>query len=220
MHDHDSAASALAAVTLISLLVVVGVLLGLGLCCCGWRRALFVAACIGTVFQLGHFAEHVAQAGYWARHPSEAPWMTPWAGALANSFGALAPRTPGFGMEAMHLVGNAIFLSGAAAVLAVLSRIGSTSSKRLARTGVVVQTVHVAEHVALTVSVALSGRAIGVSTLFGTLDPGRVLWAYRVWWHLTINAMATTMLLLAIARRSRAQEAVATVSRTPALARS
>lgn len=220
MHDHDSAASALAAATLIALLVAVGVLLGLGLRRQGWRGLLFDGACIGTVFQLGHFAEHVAQAGYWARHPSEAPWMTPWAGALAESFSALAPATPGFGMEAMHLVGNAIFLSGAAAVLAVLSRIGSTSSKRLARSGVVVQTVHVAEHVALTVSVALSGRAIGVSTMFGALDPGRVLWTYRVWWHLTINAMATTMLLLAIARRSRAQEAVATVSRTPALARS
>lgn len=185
-------------------IVLLTAVTGLALCSRhGGRRGLLAAAVAGIAFQLGHFSEHVAQAGYWVTHSSEAPWMTPWAHALADSFGALAPGTPGFGMEALHLTGNAIFLAGAVAALAVLSRVGVPRATTLARRAVWAQAVHVAEHVALTTSVATGSKPLGMSTLFGTLDPGQALWTYRIWWHLTINAVATTLIVLAVAEWRR-----------------
>jgi hypothetical protein len=89
---------------LISLLAAAG---GIALCSRrGVGRGLLVAAALGVVFQFGHFGEHAAQTGFWLAHRGEAPWMTPWASALADSLAELAPGTPGFGMEALHLVDN------------------------------------------------------------------------------------------------------------------
>jgi hypothetical protein len=168
-----------------------------------WRWALGAGVVAGALFQLGHFGEHVAQAGYWAAHSDEAPWMTPWASALARSFGRLAPGTATFGMEALHLVGNAIVLTGAVAIYVAVVRYGPTSSQRPARAGVAVQSVHVLEHLALTVSVLVDSRPRGISTGFGLLDPGPALWTYRVGWHPSINAVATALLAVAIIRWRR-----------------
>jgi hypothetical protein len=199
-HDHYND-SILAATVLTALLVGVAACLALGVRRKGWGGVLLAGAVGGGLFQIGHFAEHVAQVGYWSTHRDQAPWMTPWANALARSFQAMASDTAGFGMEALHLVGNLIFLAGAAAILAVLARSGVNDGRRLARAGVGVQAVHVAEHIALTTSVVLVGRPVGVSTLFGTLDPDPGLWTYRVWWHLVVNAIGTALLALAVARR-------------------
>jgi hypothetical protein len=217
MHQHLAQTSAAGAIALLALLATVLAGLTLGLRCRPWRWALIAGAVGGGVFQLGHFAEHVAQVGYWALHTDKAPWMTPWASALADSFGRLAPGTSGFGMEALHLVGNAIFLAGAVAILTWVVRNGPVSSHRPARAGVAVQSVHVVEHVALTVSVIVGSRPRGLSTLFGTLDPGPGLWTYRVWWHLTVNAVATTLLAVALARAHRRHTARA-ARPSPALA--
>ncbi len=118
-HDHSNN-SILAATVLTALLVGVAACLALGVRHNSRRGVLLAGAGAGGLFQLGHFTEHVAQTGYWSTHRTQAPWMTPWANALANSFGSLAIGTPGFGMEALHLIGNLIFLAGAGAVLAVL----------------------------------------------------------------------------------------------------
>lgn len=216
--NHDAAnPSILGATVLVCLLTAVG---GLALSSRhGGLRGLLAAAVIGIAFQVGHFTEHAAQAGYWVAHRAQAPWMTPWAHALADSFGALAPGTPGFGMEALHLVGNAIFLAGAVAALATLARVGPSRATTLARRAVLVQAIHVAEHVALTTSVVAGRRPIGLSTLFGTVDPGPTLWTYRVWWHFTINAVATTFVLLAAVEWRRHAERDVHTPR-PALARS
>lgn len=188
---------------LLVLLAVVATCLAGGLGRSRWRGALLAGAIVGGVFQLGHFGEHVAQAGYWTAHTDGAPWMTPWANALATSFGSLAPGTPGFGMEALHLVGNSIFLVGAVAILVRVLRYGPVSSQRPARAGVAVQSAHVLEHVALTVSVLVGSRPRGLSTLFGALDPGPGLWTYRIWWHLAVNAIATALLATAVVRWRR-----------------
>lgn len=216
MDQHVSQASTLGAVTLVVVLAVVVAGLGFGLGDRRWRWALLAGAVGGGVFQVGHFGEHVAQAGYWTMHTDAAPWMTPWAKHLADSFGRVAPGTPSFGMEALHLVGNAIFLAGAVAIATAVVRDGPSGSHRPARIGVVVQTVHVIEHVALTVSVLVGSRARGVSTLFGMLDAGPGLWTYRVWWHLTINAVATVLLGIAVVRWRRPAERTAPPA--PALA--
>ena len=187
MPDHITHQSLAGAVALLVLLGLVVTALAAGLTRRRWPLALVAAAIGGGVFQLGHFAEHVAQAGYWLAHRSDAPWMTPWASSLASSFGRLATGTPGFGMEALHLTGNMIFFGGATAIAVVISRGGRPDARRPARLGVAVQGLHVLEHVALTATVLAGGPARGLSTLFGTLDPGPGLWTYRVWWHLTIN---------------------------------
>jgi hypothetical protein len=202
MH-HGNASSPVGAVAIIALLALVVGFLLVGLVRRQWRWPLLAGVAAGAVFQLGHFGEHVAQAGYWAGHTEEAPWMTPWASALARSVGGLVPGTPTFGMEALHLVGNAIFLTGVVAIYVAVLRDGSAFSQRPARAGVAVQSVHVLEHVALTLSVLVGGRARGISTGFGLLVPGPGLWTYRVWWHLTINAIATALLAAAVVRSRR-----------------
>jgi hypothetical protein len=121
-------------------------------------------------------------------------------------------------MEALHLAGNVIFLTGAVAILAAFTRYGRVDGRRAARLGVALQAVHVAEHFALTVSVIAAGKACGVSTMFGTLDPSPGLWSYRILWHLTINAVAT-LLAAALIRCSRRGARTATPVSHPALAR-
>jgi hypothetical protein len=200
---HAASPSTLPAVTLLALLAGVTAALALARRHPGRRGALLAAAIGGLVFQAVHVVEHGLQAGYWALHPSEPPWMTPWAHTFAASFGTLAPGTPSFGMEALHLVGNAIFLAGVTAVSAALARSARPAGQRAARTALWVQRAHVAEHVVLTATVVLTGRAIGVSTLFGALDPGPALWTYRVWWHLAINVAATSAVVVALQRHRR-----------------
>lgn len=164
---------------------------------------LYAGAAVGTAFQVGHLTEHVAQFAYWLRHPRQPPWMTPWAETLAASFQAFAPTVPGFGMEALHLTGNAIFLVGAIAVMVAIGRSAHADARDRARRGVWVQGIHVAEHVALTATVVLAGRPMGVSTLFGLLDPGPALWSYRVLWHLAINVIASALVASALAGSRR-----------------
>lgn len=168
------------------------------------RTVLVAGAVTGVVFQLAHFGEHVAQTGYWVTHRSEPPWVTPWARTLIDSYRSWAPGSPGFGMELLHLVGNAIFLTGALAICLALAPIARSGDVRLARIGTAVQVVHVAEHIALTTTVVVAGRSIGVSTLFGTIDAGPAVWTYRIWWHMAINAIATLLLAVALARHARA----------------
>jgi hypothetical protein len=78
--------------------------------------------------------------------------------------------------------------------------------------GGVFQLGHFGEHVALTVSVVVGSRARGLSTLFGTLDPGPGLWTYRIWWHLTVNAIATALLATAVIRWRRGSAPVMTTA--------
>ncbi len=59
--NHGSGSSIVAAATLTALLVVVGGCWALGLRRHRWRRVLLFGA--GAVFQLGHFAEHLAGHG-------------------------------------------------------------------------------------------------------------------------------------------------------------
>jgi hypothetical protein len=116
-------------------------------------------------------------------------------------------------MEALHLVGNSIFLAGAVAILFLVVRSGPVGSHRPARAGVAVQSAHVLEHVALTVSVVVGSRPRGLSTLFGALDPGPGLWTYRIWWHLTVNAIATALLATALIRWRRGTAPIITTAR-------
>lgn len=150
-----------------------------------------IAVLLGGSFQVTHFVEHGLQLGYWLGHPADPPWLTPWA---AGAAGALASAS--LGVEVLHLVGNAIFL-GAVLVLVSITA-ADPRRRRAAWWCLVVQGAHVVEHVALTASVAVTGRAIGVSTLFGSVAPGPGAWSYRVLLHFAVNLVATVLALRAL----------------------
>lgn len=152
---------------------------------------------VGMLGQIGHVQEHFAQVGYWAANPNERAWMTPWGTGLADGFGALVSGSPTLGMEILHLVGNFIFLAGLVGVVLITREAVHSKARKWGRMGAVMQGIHGLEHLALTVSVAAGSPAIGISTLFGLLEPGPGLWTYRIWWHLIANVVGTVIFVVA-----------------------
>ncbi|WP_234357224.1 DUF6008 family protein [Streptomyces sp. NBRC 110028] len=155
---------------------------------------------LGVIGQVGHFQEHVSQAGYWIAHPNSPAWMTPWANSLSRGMGQIDTTKPSLGMEILHLTGNFIFLAGLVGIMLIAKRVaGNLKSQKWAKMGVWMQGIHGVEHIVLTASVALgASRAIGLSTWFGTIDPGPALTTYRVWWHFVANLIGTAILALSL----------------------
>ncbi|GAA5080865.1 DUF6008 family protein [Nocardia iowensis] len=162
-----------------------------------YRTSLGVIA-LGVIAQIGHFQEHIAQAGYWIAHSNAPAWMTPWGTGLANGFGQVDTSKPTLGMEILHLVGNFHFLAGLVGVALITHRALESKARKWGRMGVLMQGIHGIEHIALTVSVLLGAKAFGLSTWFGLLDPGPGLWTYRVWWHFFANVIGTTIFAMAL----------------------
>lgn len=161
------------------------------------RSSVWLAVAVGGIgFQVLHLVEHVAQLGYWGLHPNHAPWLTPWAEAGRDALAV--GGDPATGSELLHLTGNVVFLAGLAALTVHVRR---TSAGRIAwlRPALTVQGFHVVEHVLLTASWVLSGRALGFSTLFGALS-GTTLSTYRIWWHFLVNVGATALAVAALLR--------------------
>lgn len=173
------------------------------------RRLLLAVVIVTLGFQTVHALEHVLQAGYWLLHPADAPWLTPWAAVGRDALAGLADGRPGSGSELLHLGGNLVFLAGLVA-MAWLARSGTRIHRRWLRAAMALQGLHVAEHALLTVTWLVSGRALGVTTLFGALD-GAVMGGVRVWAHFALNVVATAFAVAAVApwasvsRRSRAR---------------
>lgn len=148
-----------------------------------------VVAAAALVFQAVHFVEHGAQLGYWFAHPAAPPWMTPWAmeGVYALTIGGNTAT----GVELLHLVGNIIFLGGLGALAIYCSAIGiALKDARNLRMALIVQSVHVLEHVLLTATVLLAGTSIGVTTFFGLVE-GPVMTTWRIWAHFLFNLVAS-----------------------------
>jgi hypothetical protein len=146
-------------------------------------------ALAALAFQAVHLVEHLAQFGYWTTHPSEAPWLTPWA---AQGRDALAVGgEAALGNELLHLLGNLVFLGGLLAMVMLFRTAGGAPGDlRSLRTATMIQGVHVAEHVALTTTSFLFGKAIGLSTFLGLVE-GPAMTSYRVWFHFLINLVAS-----------------------------
>jgi hypothetical protein len=154
---------------------------------------------IGVIGQIGHLQEHVAQAGYWVKHPLAKPWMTPWGTGLANGFGQVDKSKPSLGMEILHLTGNFIFLAGMAGVMVITYRARQTKTRKWGKMGTWMQGIHGLEHLSLTLSVAWGAkRAIGLSTWFGTMAPGPGLWTFRIWWHAIANLIGSFIFAMAL----------------------
>ncbi|WP_443333935.1 DUF6008 family protein [Streptomyces sp. CB02414] len=173
-------------------------------------RTAVVLIGLGVIGQVGHFQEHVAQAGYWVANPYAPAWMTPWGDGLARGMGQVDPAKPALGMEILHLTGNFVFLAGLVGIVQITRRAtGHLKSRKWGRMGVWMQGLHGLEHVVLTVSVALgASRAVGLSTWFGAIDPGPALVTYRVWWHFVANLIGTAILAVAVYHLWRERRAV------------
>lgn len=162
------------------------------------RAVLTVVAVAGLGFQVVHVAEHVLQSGVWVAAPEQPPFLTPWA-----MWGAEALTVTGhasLGQELLHLVGNAVFLLG---LLALAARVRPPA--RAVRLALAWQGAHVLEHVALSLTTAVWGRAIGVTTLLGTLDAGPALWRLRVLAHLALNTIASVYAAVGVIQSVRAR---------------
>lgn len=167
-----------------------------------WRRLPVRLAIGGVAFQVFHVAEHLLQVGYWMMHPSQAPWLTPWAAAgrdiLATGVGGEAAG----GAELLHLLGNGIFMAGLLA-LAVLVRRQPAKSKVAQpnwalRGALWSQGFHTVEHVLLTTTWLTGGTALGFTNLFGAVPGGAAGATTRVWVHFAINLVATMYGVIAL----------------------
>lgn len=166
----------------------------------GDRRArrLVLGVVVATFgFQVVHAMEHVLQAGYWLLHPADAPWLTPWATLGRDALARAADGHPGSGNELLHLAGNVAFLVGVVA-LARLRTHDDRVEPRWLRAALVIQGLHVTEHLALTLTWFATGEAVGVTTLFGVLH-GTTLTTARVWSHFMLNVVATGCAVAAVA---------------------
>lgn len=161
------------------------------------------AVALGAIgFQVLHFAEHLLQVGYWLVHPADPPWLTPWAAAARDGLAWLTDGAAGTGNEVLHLVGNVVFLAGlVCAALAMAPRTLADAGERgpWLRRALWVQSLHVAEHLALTATWLAWGRAVGASNLLGLLDPATPVGSgTRVLVHFVINLVATAFALRAV----------------------
>lgn len=153
----------------------------------------------GLVFQVIHALEHFLQFAIWFTD-RETPWLSSWAAGTADglqffcSLVPLADTPTSIGVEMLHLTGNTIFLGALTAWQVAMRRSGrNITSLNIAEK---IQFFHVAEHLLLTGTLVVFGDALGISTGFGVLG-GTTLVAVRVWFHFTINALATGFALRA-----------------------
>lgn len=218
MHNNpsiwDTAGAVLLALWAVAMWAAVA---GLALLNRGRPRPWLFRACAGVVIlgvlgQIGHIQEHFAQAGYWIAHPEAPGWMTPWGTGLADGFDQVDTSKPSLGMEILHLTGNFIFLAGLVGIMVLTRHTRGLRSRRWGRMGVWMQGIHGLEHVSLTLSVAFgASEAIGLSTWFGTLQPGPGLWTYRVWWHFLANVAGSVIFAIALVHLWRERATVRAV---------
>ena len=195
--------SALSGLALIFLLLGVAAALVYGIVSTGPRREDALSkVVVGAVgFQVFHFLEHGLQLGYWIVNPKEKPWLTPWAQTGADGLAFWCKIWPGEGRagqrgaELLHLVGNSIFLAGVVALF-VLARLRHVRHRSV-HSAVIFQGLHFIEHIILTVTVFATGKGWGASTMFGRWS-GSELSSHRVWWHFTVNGIATTVAVVAL----------------------
>jgi hypothetical protein len=176
---------------------------------------------LGLAFQVGHFAEHAVQFAVWLLGTSQwvasnfcgrgVPYMSePVTRAVSAAGAYLFPsadvaRQMMMGMETLHLVGNSVFLATIAGVFYFIPT-------KLVRYAFYIETAHLCEHVALTLSAYYVGTPIGVSTLFGQAP---ALWGtelavgWRVSWHFAMNLLPMPLVMIAIMRHLAEKEITA-----------
>lgn len=179
------------------------------------QRTMQAIAVGGLTFQVIHVLEHVLQLAFWFTKPDGKPWLSSWAAGTADGlqyFCSLVPiagAEPSIGVEMLHLTGNVVFL-GALTAWQVAMR-STNRNIRTLNIAEKVQLFHVMEHVLLVGTLIAFGKAIGLSTAFGSID-GTSLVALRVWFHFSINAVATIYALRAANKTWRGNQDVAPIT--------
>lgn len=159
-------------------------------------------------FQVLHMAEHVVQLVKWSERPTI---PAPMSGLAMSASAWLAVTVTngyrGTSMEVLHLIGNLVFLTGAVAGLVGLSAPRrSPAARRTLRLLVLVQGLHVAEHLVLVTTLMRTGVADGVTTAFGLLTPGTPsAIAARVLLHFVLNVAVTVIATIAVARAAESE---------------
>ena len=199
--DHNSAnLSALPFGNLLLLLLAISILLIYPAIKIRKLAIIFVGGSL--IFQSFHTLEHLVQLSRWFNSPYSPPYMSPIAktasSQLESSFASISNiiGVPSLGMELLHLVGNAIFLTGGVVLFfsPVFAKVRKYSLYALLFEG-----VHMIEHSILTIS-ALSGNgAWGASTQFNLLA-GSQLTTHRIWWHGAMNLVALLTFALALTK--------------------
>lgn len=163
--------------------------------------------------QAVHAAEHVVQFGYWISHPLEQPFLTPLAVAGRDALAPTAGGSPAGGAELLHLLGNLLFLAGLGLLTGHLRHVRRRRPTALTA-AIGAQGIHVAEHLVLTTTWALTGTAVGASTLFGAVE-GSTASGLRVILHLALNIVPTALTAVALWQLWRHGRRRPTTSTTP-----
>ena len=147
-------------------------------------------ATVGALaFQAFHLFEHVAQLVYWLIHPTQAPWLTPWAESGRDLL--VVDGTAASGSELLHLLGNLIFMAGIAGMWWLVRDRGfGIDHVHHLGGAAALQGLHVLEHLALTGSYLIAGKAMGATTLLGAAT-GSFGSGLRVWAHFLLNLGAS-----------------------------
>ena len=147
-----------------------------------------------TALQGIHTYEHLLQAYKWLLQPYQPGFISYPAQLIATGFAGLADQLgytgTGLGMELLHLVGNIIFLIGSLAIYLVRKNNAATALLYF-------ESVHVIEHLTLTITASTGRPAWGASTFFARLS-GAELTSFRVSWHLLMNLIAFILAILAL----------------------
>jgi len=167
---------------------------------------------LGVAFQIGHFIEHLVQFLMWVFSDRTKPWMSPIAEWLTMCLSKVTDtgicsttsKPMAVGMELLHLTGNTIFL---ATIFMLLLRdlINGFVLNHYTYWAFIIEGLHLCEHLALTISVILTGHALGVSTLFGHISsfPIDTAVGYRVTFHFVMNLIPSILLMLALRKGDR-----------------
>lgn len=164
-------------------------------------KLLGTVAFLGILFQVGHFAEHLFQFGIWVLGDlsqicgRNQAWLSDVAKDLVAFIGSNfhEGRAKLMGVEVLHLLGNAIFLTS---LLALYACIGT----KWVRWACYVEGFHLYEHIMLTFTSYFLGHPVGLSTLFGAVIdmPPEARVGIRVSWHFVMNLLPMPFAMIGI----------------------
>jgi hypothetical protein len=135
----------------------------------------------------------------------DTPWMSPWVTEMVRRAGVILFPTDNpqrqmmLAMEALHLMGNSIFLISLGCLYYCIP-------SKWIRSAFYIEGFHLCEHLFLTLTAYVVGKPIGLSTLFGGSDiigSREFAVGYRVSWHFAMNLLPMPFAMIGIMEQMR-----------------